>query len=445
MERLPKSIDYSSPMATLPPETNNYLVSCAPSNGSTFGPGTTIIVDLNNVGYLDPASLSIRYKYTATSASNTASGSSGNYGIVGCPLYTPILRLDVLSNSSVLESINNYNSVATMLSNVGMNISDKMGQQFSLGYSTTAGDTTLLNPNTDGVILGSFASSASYAATAVSSYVSGPLIGCSLAYAEKLIPLDYVSWRLQFTLDAVANIGSNLSTDIALSNFIISNFEVVYNQVQFPAYVNQQIKMASPRIKIKTKSFAVGSQPITAGSTGTINLYYNLRYASIRSLFLSCGPSLNTLSASKLMEAVDPTGANGSVQWQVGGVCIPQNAISTLNNRAAVTNELRRAMDSIYSKSNSMAIAASEFLATHASTTTIYQPGKAYFGTNCMRFTESQDYMFTGISSTNSQINVIINTGTAVTASNNLTALLIVNYDAIFDLDVNTKQLNYIQ
>jgi hypothetical protein len=62
-----------------------------------------------------------------------------------------------------------------------------------------------------------------------------------------------------------------------------------------------------------------------------------------------------------------------------------------------------------------------------------------------MRFTESQDYMFCGISSTNSQINVIINTGTAVTAGNNLTALLIVNYDAIFDLDVNTRQLSYIQ
>ena len=64
MERLPKSVDYSTPLATLPDSTVNYLVSSTPTNSSSFLPGSTIIVDLNNVpGFLDPASLSFRFKY----------------------------------------------------------------------------------------------------------------------------------------------------------------------------------------------------------------------------------------------------------------------------------------------------------------------------------------------------------------------------------------------
>jgi hypothetical protein len=84
--------------------------------------------------------------------------------------------------------------------------------------------------------------------------------------------------------------------------------------------------MTNPKIRIKTKSFGVGSQAIAAASSGTINLYYNLRYASVRSLFLLCAPS-STTSASKAMESVDPTTANGSIQFSVGGVSSSKSTI----------------------------------------------------------------------------------------------------------------------
>jgi len=75
--------------------------------------------------------------------------------------------------------------------------------------------------------------------------------------------------------------------------------------------------------------------------------------------------------------------------------------------------------------------------------TTITIPGKFYVGMNTQKLTESQDYMFTGCSSANSQINVILSLGTATPAA--LNAYLIANYDAIFEIDTLTKQLNYIQ
>ena len=92
IEALPKSVDYSQPMGVLPSGTENFNVTCYAINGSTFSPSQQIIVDLNNVGYLDPTSLTIRYKLTvgigAADAANTTKS------IVGCPVYTPILRLN---------------------------------------------------------------------------------------------------------------------------------------------------------------------------------------------------------------------------------------------------------------------------------------------------------------------------------------------------------------
>ena len=90
-----------------------------------------------------------------------------------------------------------------------------------------------------------------------------------------------------------------------------------------------------------------------------------------------------------------------------------------------------------------MSIGATEFLQTQTSVTSKSIPGKFYVGINTMKLTESQDYMFTGVSSTNSQINAIINLGT--TTSNAINAYLIANYDAIYEIDVLTKQVNYIQ
>ena len=279
MERLPKSVDYSTPLATMPDGTVNYLVSNTPINNNSFTPGSTIIVDLNNVpAFLDPASLSFRYKYTVTTPTlAVATGSStGNIGIVGCPAYTPFLRVDILANSAVVESINNYNTLATMLSNVGMGVSDKLGQEFSLGFAGTSGDALMSNQtNTDGIIIVAGAVNTATAASAsYSNYISAPLIGCSLSSAEKLLPLDYVNWRIQLTLDSLANIGSSLSTDLPLSAYTITNFEIVYNQIQFPMSVHQQIKVTNPKIRIKTKSFGIGSQSIPGTSNGTINLYY---------------------------------------------------------------------------------------------------------------------------------------------------------------------------
>ena len=499
MDTLPSSVDYSEPMGVIPAGTENYNVTCYAVNGASFTAGQQIIVDLNNVGYLDPASLSIRYKLALTIPATVAGGTAGiSCSVPGCPVYTPILRLDTLFNSNVVESINNYNSVATALSNLEMSVSDKMGQQSSLGYISQAWiggngavcaptiDYSTINELTDGlnIVAGCTTDAGNLLATVATFPLSAPL-PCLLSNAEKLVPLNGTNIRLQFTLDAqgsvcpagvtplssatyigynmagavpVAATGATLGTVPASSAFTlytITNFEVVYNQIQFPPHVERQI-LAMPKLRIKTSSYATGLQTLGAGVAGTVNLVYNLRYASIKAMFLllgSSGAGAGGAAANvpnKLFESIDITSGNGSYNFQCNGVYYPQNPLSTANNKAGVLVELRRAMIDLYANnSNSMSIDATEFAKTDASlgaaanlaVQSIAKPGKFYVGVNTAKMSDKA--VFSGISSQNSPITAIINIGSTATLYS-YSPILMCYYDAIIEIDVMSKQVNYI-
>lgn len=464
IEALPKSVDYGEPLGVLPSGTENFHVTCYAQNGSVFGPNQQIIIDLNNVGYLDPASLSIRYKLTVTAPVTAA---NNTLSIIGCPVYQPFIRVDTLFNSNVVESINNFNSVAHALTNLNMSISDKMGVQSSYGYyeqvhpgganlTQAFTDVSLNNENTDGLtiqttVILNAASNKDY-------FLSAPL-PCLLSNAEKLIPLNGTNIRLQFTLDSLANItaptsaqGTNISAaastgQVAFSAISISNFEVVYNQIQFPPQIERQI-LSIPKIRIKTSSYATGLQTLPTGTSGTSNLVYNLRYASIKAMVLLLGGS-SAQTANKLMDSVDVTNNNGSYNFQVNGVYYPQNPLSTANNKGGILTELRRAMRNMYTGNTSIAINNTEWLYTDAAitgaiaatNTKVNIPSKFYVGVNTEKMDTSA--LFTGISSQNSPITAIINIGGTATV-NSYSPILMLYYDGIIEIDTLTKQVNYI-
>ena len=113
---LPVLVDYQEPLVMLPEETQNYNITMTPVNGSTFAPSSQILIDLGNRGYLDPASLIMRYTITYTGLEST------DALLTGTPAYSPFLRLDTLVNSQTVETINSYNTVANMWCNLQMNV-----------------------------------------------------------------------------------------------------------------------------------------------------------------------------------------------------------------------------------------------------------------------------------------------------------------------------------
>ena len=128
MNSLPSSVNYAESIPVLPFGTDNLKVNCVSTNGFSFTAGQKIIVPLNKTGYLDPASLSIRYNLNlVVPIVLAASGVTGqSMSIPGCPAYTPILRLDTVFDSNLITSVNNYNSVATALTNLNYTTAQKM-------------------------------------------------------------------------------------------------------------------------------------------------------------------------------------------------------------------------------------------------------------------------------------------------------------------------------
>jgi hypothetical protein len=173
MSALPNQVNYSEPLLMLPENTTNFLVAALPTNGSSFGPGSIAQVDLTtNRGFLDPASISFRYKVTTTSATGTQTK------MVGTPAYSFINKFVCYANSQTIETISNYNTVANMLINLQMSVADKVGQQYSLGYLDIT-TTPVTNQALDGRLC---------VATTDTFSLSAPLYSL-LGNSEKLIPL----------------------------------------------------------------------------------------------------------------------------------------------------------------------------------------------------------------------------------------------------------------
>ena len=123
MSALPRSVAYGEPMPSLPADSRCDDVVLRAVNGQSFQPNQTIQFDFNNVGFIDPTSIYLRYSYTIASG--------GVSSMIGCPVYAPFARLNVLAGSNMIESQSNFNQTATMLTNLNLNTAQKAGLQSS--------------------------------------------------------------------------------------------------------------------------------------------------------------------------------------------------------------------------------------------------------------------------------------------------------------------------
>jgi hypothetical protein len=96
-------------------------------------------------------------------------------------------------------------------------------------------------------------------------------------------------------------------------------------------------------------------------------------------------------------------------------------------------------MGSLFGNNVSMSINAYEYTRTDGNATTYDKPGKFIVGFNTQKLTIPSKAFFTGISTQNSPITAIINCNAATDQQYN--AMLIAVYDAIIDVDTQTKQV----
>ena len=345
--------------------------------------------------------------------------------MIATPAYAPFLRLETLIGSQVVESINQYNQVAGYLYvNTQYDVAMKYGQQASLGFVNNTAVPSL--EELDGRLctvneVGTF---------------SMPLVGL-LSSSTKLIPafaMPQVS--VQLTVDAIANIFTSGTGAVVPTGFTITNIELCYNMLDFGRNVEADI-LSMPKLYLKCWSFSNSSATLGANQSGSMSLVYNQKYASVKAAYiLSAGTTVNSLN--KWGDSYDVTQSSGDISIMIAGQTYPQRSLSTLNNKAYILQELRRASGNINDKNNNMSINSVEFYVDANDTTTNTVPGKFIVGIPLEKLhIPSDKAMLTGVSTNNSNITVNINTSLQTAAA--YTINLILNYDAIIEVDTQTR------
>ena len=420
---LPKSFNLAEPIPSLPDGVTSTLISVRPISGSSFGPSQIVEFDLGNRGWLIPDSLAIRYKQRVSTG-------SGGGAIAGTPCYTPFVRLNTLVNGAVIDSINQYGQVAQLIVNTSYGVSRKYGLAQSLGY-TTASDGSMLY--LDGRLVAASQTLSGFG-------VGGPLVGTILSNAEKNIPLFLASYRLQFTIDTLANMSYNNGTILDITGFQIDNFELTYQMVDGGASFEKIVYDMGPQLFIKSHGWNNSSVAVPIGTSGSQTYVFNQRLASIRSAYAVASHAIG----NKQMDFVDITTGNGSVQFNVGSQMFPQMPLDTLNNFGGIFVELARASTSLYGRNSEMAISSAESIIDEndtAANINYYSPGKCIFSALMSKVgPDDKDILMSGCSTYNQPIGVLLTLGTATTVANSLNLML--DYDCVIVLDTAARQVS---
>ena len=409
MSALPRSVAYGEPMPSLPADSRCDDVVLRAVNGSSFAANQTIQFDFNNVGFIDPTSIYLRYTYTLTSGDSSS--------MIGCPVYAPFARLNVLAGSNMIESQSNFNMSATMLTNLNLNVAQKYGLQSSYGYKAETGLATLEELDGRSCVqneTGSF----------------GAPLPCILSACEKMIPAFATPQiRLELIVDSVANMFRPDSAAVP-SAIALTNVELCYRQISLGAEVEAMVRQM-PSISIRTQSFLNVASTLGAGTSGQVSLVYNQRVASIKSAFLAMAN--NTADSNLFGDSVDVTKGNGSYSFTIAGQQYPQTPYNTSTNKNGLLQALRVATGSIYDKDNNFSINSIEWNVDDGDATTLTAPGKFFIAVDLEKV--DSEFIHSGVSSQSSAISANIQLGTATTDAHNIH--LILNYDAVLEISAD--------
>jgi len=435
---LPNSINYREQLPSLMPGVNNFTQVLNPVNGSSFSTvGQQIIIDFPSRGFIDPKSI-----YFSYNMSFTVPVSATAPAVCRCPVFSPFSRLDLFINSKLVESINDWNIVASLWTELYMGPNEKASVQSAFGYSNTDGAITKY----DSRVL---------TANATNTYqVSAPIICSMLSGCDKFIPAFATGTvRLVFTIDNFTTYTSRPTSEITA--FTISNFQVTYDMVDFGPEIENSIMM-SDQIKIKSTAYNQSSIAVPVGTNGQQTFVFNQRFASIRNAILSYSCARDAVFINGKFDSPDGACGDGTrasfYNLNIGGVSYPQAGPLSGVNKSAILSELRKATGNLYDWSKAMSINNVEFsfsetganTAVAATTaTTSLEPAKFYVGFDLNKINSSSQNLLNGVSTANSPINAVVNFGAATTLAKSLNLTL--NYDAILVIDPRTKQLDVLQ
>jgi len=436
---LPSQINYAEQLPSLMSGVQNLTQVLNPVNGSTFTTdGAQIIIDFPSRGFIDGKSIYFSYNMSITSGATAGA-------VCRCPLYAPFSRVDLYINNSLIESINDYNLIACLWTDLYLGPNEKASVQSAFGYS-----------NTDGAIT-KYDSRVLTAGAAQAYKVSGPLVCSMLSSMDKFLPAFACGQvRLIFTLDTLTNYVSHAANNPTA--FSLSNFQVTYDIIDFGAEVEQAV-LQMPQVVIKSSGFTQQSVSVPVGTAGNQSFIFNTRLASIRNAVLSSSAARDAVFVNGKFDSCNlaggatatfTAGTPSTFALNIGGVSYPQSGPLTTANQSAILMELRKATGSLYDWSKASSINNLEFAyietgrntANSTDLTTNLEPAKFFVGFDLNKINSASNAMLNGTSSQNSPIVAQVSFAAATTLAKTLN--LTSNYDAILTIDSRTKQISVL-
>lgn len=404
---LPTAVDYSVGAPSLPNGSRSHETVVRSSNGLTFSENQSIVFDLPNAAFLDPASLYIRYKYAFTNLVGAE--------MKGTPCYTPFRSLQTYAGSTQLENIQNYGQTANMLVNLTHDVAQKASLAAPFGYFNSTGVPNM--EQLDGRVL-----------TVNESGTFACPLPCVLSNASKFLPLFALpQLRVELTIDTIANMFRG-DTVVVPTAMTLSNVELVYKTVDLSPEVEMMVR-SQGMTHIPTQSIMNTAAVLGAATSGSVSLVYNQRLSSIKSAFIYCANT--TADSNQQYDSVDITSGAGSYQLNIAGVSYPQTPYNTALAKNGIFMGLKGAVGSIYSKDNNMAINAVEWGVNDGVATTLAASGKYIVGIDTELLDNS--YIMSGVSSQNSSITANIVCNTPTVDQHNIH--LITSYDGLLEID----------
>jgi len=271
-----------------------------------------------------------------------------------------------------------------------------------------------------------------------------------MSKATQPIPLfrSANKYRIEFTLDSVANIFSNTKP----TSFTLSNLELCYSVIKPTPQIYQQI-MNKPVTTIKTEAFITSSQIIVSGQNGSYTLPFSMSYSSVKSVFFHfSGTDLSGNNLNNIFDSYDPTSAvaigagaqsgGGQYNLSIANKQFPVNSLNSSINKGGIYSALLDAIGGVQNPNVKTSITQTEYLTGLANngssnyTATTFQTfmSKFYLGFNTQR-SYNDNQLLSGTDTQSNPILLRINSTVATAKSLNCVCVALV--DILIDVYQN--------
>ena len=344
---LPQEFDYASAIKPSAAAARGYSARLFPEAGTEFQGGSVINIDIpaGRPGeYLRATESSLMFTIT----NSGASAANANDAMLDGGAWAVIKKLEIFHGAALLESIDNYNILHSMLYDVTT----------SQAYRTGVGN--LIHGTNTSANVGSITSTVIKGVTIAESggkvHVALQLASCLVGtLAERMIPLGLLSADIRLRIELASDASAYYHASAGAAPVIkYTDFEYNAVLVALDPSVDQAVASENSGVlSMHTSSFRSYTHTVTNGAVFDV-LQLPVRYSSLRYMLHALQPSSNAADKQSYSIGARETANVIQLQYRMGSLLVPQRPLKMSSGLTGNGAELTEQLLRIFGKLQSM-------------------------------------------------------------------------------------------